>query len=65
MSGQFRVNVVLILDNTRTHTVTTSAPRPMNIAREKAQTFSLFALFEPLPGLEPGTYALRMRCSTN
>ena len=21
--------------------------------------------FEPLPGLEPGTYALRMRCSTN
>ena len=20
---------------------------------------------EPIPGLEPGTYALRMRCSTN
>ena len=22
-------------------------------------------LAEPIPGLEPGTYALRMRCSTN
>ena len=21
--------------------------------------------FEPIPGLEPGTHALRMRCSTN
>ena len=22
-------------------------------------------LFEPIPGLEPGTYSLRMNCSTN
>ena len=24
-----------------------------------------YILREPIPGLEPGTYALRMRCSTN
>ena len=23
------------------------------------------AIMEPIPGLEPGTHALRMRCSTN
>ena len=25
----------------------------------------LIPQMEPIPGLEPGTYALRMRCSTN
>ena len=24
-----------------------------------------FLFLEPIPGLEPGTHALRMRCSTN
>ena len=28
-------------------------------------TLNLSSFREPKPGLEPGTYALRMRCSTN
>ena len=28
-------------------------------------THSLIVFFEPHDGLEPSTYALRMRCSTN
>ena len=27
--------------------------------------YSYYLLFEPKPGLEPGTYSLRMNCSTN
>ena len=31
----------------------------------RALTDVLIPQMEPIPGLEPGTYALRMRCSTN
>ena len=37
----------------------------MQIIRKKKEKTPKPSLFEPLPGLEPGTYALRMRCSTN
>ena len=35
------------------------------VAKKGADPFRETAPPEPLPGLEPGTYALRMRCSTN
>ena len=33
--------------------------------RSRFRVESVFGIFEPKAGLEPATYALRMRCSTN
>ena len=33
--------------------------------KQKEEDKILSSSSEPIPGLEPGTYALRMRCSTN
>ncbi len=35
------------------------------IILDKKECALAHSRYEPNPGLEPGTYALRMRCSTN